>query len=94
MMTCRGHVGQRLGTMGLSKTQPQPWRWCMQAPSHEMQVAGPEPLFTDTSPRVPLHIALLPPAIALQKRNKEQGYQRGAGGLEWMGVYASRGAAN
>lgn len=30
--------------MGLSKIQPQPWSWCMQVPSHEMQVAGPEPL--------------------------------------------------
>ena len=30
--------------MGLSKIQPQPWCWCMQVPSHEMQVAGPEPL--------------------------------------------------
>lgn len=30
--------------MGLGKSQPQPRRWCMQVPSHEMQVAGPEPL--------------------------------------------------
>lgn len=30
--------------MGLSRIQPQPWRWCMQVPSHEMQAAGPEPL--------------------------------------------------
>lgn len=30
--------------MGLRKIQPQPWRWCMQVPSHEMQAAGPEPL--------------------------------------------------
>lgn len=57
--------------MGLSKIQPQPWRWCMQVPSHEMQVAGLSPLFTGTPQRVPLHIILLPPAIALQKRDQE-----------------------
>lgn len=62
--------------MGLSKTQPQPWRWCMQVPSHKMQAAGPEPLFAGTPEMVPLGplpITPLPPALALQKRDKGVG---------------------
>lgn len=72
--------------MGLSKIQPQPWRWCMQVPTHEMQVAGPEPLVhghpTESHPDDPLPTTLLIPALTLQKRDKGVRYQRGAGGLE------------
>lgn len=55
-------------------------------PSHEMQVAGPEPLVhghpTESHPDDPLPTTLLPPALTLQKRDKGVRYQRGAEGLE------------
>lgn len=63
--------------MQLSKIQPQPWRWCMQVPSHEMQVAEPEPLVhgqpTESHPNDPLSTTLLLPALTLQKRDKTKG---------------------
>lgn len=43
MVHAEGMVGQRLGTLGLSKIQPKPWCWCMQVPSYEMQAAWPQP---------------------------------------------------
>lgn len=84
--------GQGLGTWGLSKVQPQPWCWCMQVPSHEMQAAGPEPLIPGCPTEghhwsTPRH----PPATRIGFADEGQSGRDTKGGLQWVRAYAVRG---
>jgi hypothetical protein len=54
MVHAKGMVGQRLGTMRLSKIQPKPWRWCMQVSSMRCRQPGLSPLFPSTHRVLPL----------------------------------------